>query len=917
MICKICGSEFNIENFDMCPYCLTPVEKNNVEFVIYEINEVEEYNNAIEQTEKVESHFESDFNTIDEYVVTEEDLIEESEIDETEVVLIDEIGLSVRAVNAFRRAGIYTLNELIEFLATNSVSDLKNVGEKTVRETEELMEKIRVGEIGFNSIMFDNNIQNATNGHLFKNISIDVDYLSVDALVDLGLPNKAVSKLRLGGIRCCGEMRSLSKNDLLVIVGRRYMDMLPDVAKVLEKDIISLLNDVLDNTRNSREYEIYLRRAQGETLQEIASNLRQEDGVITRERVRQIEKAYLRTIQPFVRELFYILKGGNKYLLVQDLLDIYDDDEYDQVLLYACKSFENFEYLDFADLFVEKEEEYSVEQKLLTFISEIIGDGIDLDEIREDIEVVLVENKFDYINLDIIKNLLAKNNYRTYGNFVVKGRANYAILCMYVVRKFFPDGIKLSQSDSEQSEDLIKLREIIDEKYQGLVVPASDRALSSTLVRSGLVLRGRGQYISQEYINIDESLLSEIKSYIDEKETNRVFYNEVFAHFEGALNVLCGVDNYNYLHGILALRYPEAYEYGRDYLLKNGIDDSQAESIADRIYDFICKKGRPISKTELYQEFRGFSNVMLIMPFTNDNRLMQWEYNFFACSGIQSIDPDDIVDLRTFITELFEKNKGYASDGLLLEKVSEKRPDFIKKNRIQTEMNLHYIVANVFAEEMDFRRPHICEKGKIDLSSTKSVVLYLLDNPDFFSFEQYNEIVEHMKWSKVTASAVLSDIEDDYVRLSIDKYCKKSALHVPQDVKVCIRSIIDQNMEDGIMPLLNFEMDEFTEWEYSWNEFLFETVIKECFSDIEVIHPIMKDRRYQRGIAVNKSTGLASYSQIVAKKMLSTGCDCMTENQLLSFLVVHNLAKKAIPNELTNSEHIKKEGDYYKVVLEV
>ena len=25
MICKVCGSEFNEENFDMCPYCLTPV----------------------------------------------------------------------------------------------------------------------------------------------------------------------------------------------------------------------------------------------------------------------------------------------------------------------------------------------------------------------------------------------------------------------------------------------------------------------------------------------------------------------------------------------------------------------------------------------------------------------------------------------------------------------------------------------------------------------------------------------------------------------------------------------------------------------------------------------------------------------------------------------------------------------------
>ena len=38
--------------------------------------------------------------------------------------------------------------------------------------------------------------------------------------------------------------------------------------------------------------------------------------------------------------------------------------------------------------------------------------------------------------------------------------------------------------------------------------------------------------------------------------------------------MICGVDNYNYLHGILALRYPTEYEYSKDYLLKNGIKPS-------------------------------------------------------------------------------------------------------------------------------------------------------------------------------------------------------------------------------------------------------------------------------------------------------------------------------------------------------
>lgn len=919
MICKVCGSEFNIENFDVCPYCLTPVILESEDVI--ESKEAKEETESVDNNENIEvenaeSEVADDPETEeDDYVVTEEDLIEEIEeesVDEEEV-LIDEIGLSVRAVNAFRRAKIYTLNELIEFLAVNSVSDLRNVGAKTVKETEELIEKLRTGEL---EIIRSKTIDNVVSeGPIFGNISSDLDYLSIDALIELGLSKKLVSNFLQNNIKCCEELRCLSKKDLSNIIGSRYIDRLPAVASLLENDIISLLDYVLEKNRGSREYNIFLRRAKGETLQEIADNPGSEDeGVITRERVRQIERNYSRSVMPFVRELFYILKGGNAYVTVQDIVDIYDDDEYDQILLAACKSFEEFEYLDFAELFVEKEEGVSAEQVLKNLVTEIIGDGADIFECRELIEEVLTENKFDYIDIEAVVSLLKKYNYTIYGSFAVKGRSNYATVCMYLIRKLFPNGIKLSQSESEQSEDLIKLRQVIDDKYSGLSVPSSDRALSSTLVRSGLILRGRGMYISQEFILIDESLLQEIKSYIDAKETNKVFYNEIYSDFEGVLNMLCGVDNYNYLHGILAMRFPDSYEYGRDYLLKNGVNDSEADSIADRIYNYICNVGRPVSKAELVQAFRGFSNIMLIMPFVNDDRLMQWDYNYYACTRILDISHENIANIEETILEIFDENSGYASDGLLYEKVQENNPEFLQKNNINSEMNLHYIVSKLYYSKMDFRRPHIGRKNVIDLSSTKNVILYLLGNPDFFTYDQYLEMCDKMKWSRVTVSAVLYDIEEDYARVSMDGYIRKELFSISDNLISDIKLNIERKSEEGILSLMNLEMDGFPEWNHEWNEFVIETVVKKYYPDLLVVHPSMKNRRYQRGIIVKKELGLYSYPEIVAYKMKLTGSEMMTESQFLSFLVVHNLARKVIPNELTNSDYVKKEGEYYITV---
>ena len=49
--------------------------------------------------------------------------------------------------------------------------------------------------------------------------------------------------------------------------------------------------------------------------------------------------------------------------------------------------------------------------------------------------------------------------------------------------------------------------------------------------------------------------------------------------------------------------------------------------------------------------------------------------------------------------------------------------------------------------------------------------------------------------------------------------------------------------------------------------------------------------------------------------MTETGNHKMSESQFLSFLVVNNLARMAIPNELTNSEYIRKDGEFYCTII--
>ena len=293
---------------------------------------------------------------------------------------------------------------------------------------------------------------------------------------------------------------------------------------------------------------------------------------------------------------------------------------------------------------------------------------------------------------------------------------------------------------------------------------------------------------------------------------------------------------------------------------------------------------------------------------------MQWDYNYFACTGILKITDKDVSDLEEILCDIFESNSGYASDGLFYEKVIEIKPDFIQRNNIKSEMNLHYIASKMFSTKIDFRRPHIVKKDTIDILSTKNVILHLMGRPDYFNYEQYLEVCDKMKWSRVTVSAVLYDMEEDYARVSMDGYVKKEIFSLEENIVAEVKNHITEESEDGILPLINLEMSEFPEWEHEWNEFIIETVIRKYYQELLVLQPAMKDRRYQRGIIVRKEMGLNSYPEVVAYKMKTTGNEMMTESQFLSFLVVHNLARKVIPNELSNSDYVRKDGDYYVVV---
>lgn len=833
-----------------------------------------------------------------------------------EIFLSEIEQLRNRSKNVLEKNALYTMKDLIEYMQENDIGDLRNAGKATVENIREVVFAYlqeRGEEI---ELFFSKEIEESQKSSeaIFQNLHFSNEKLSIRILINFKISQSLLNGMEERRIFLIKDLVPYSKLELKEWFGRQHIHKFEEAAEILRNKTEDVLAEIFLRSAEDKERGVFLRRAKGETLQEIAENPNiGEVETLTRERIRQIEKKYHRRIADFVSEICTQRMKEKNYLPLQEILEIYDDDDSDALFLHSIRMSDQFEYLDFAEVFVPKGEE-SQEARLLDLSSEFIGEGIDLYEKLEDLEELLFSNGFEYIGIGEFLNLLRKYKYHVYGDFVVKEKQSYGFLCANIIKKYFPNGIKLNQNDNEKEPDLMKLRELVQQEYGDLTLPESDRALSARIA-DYTVLCDRGKVISIDNVQIDEMLLAEIKDYIDKSESDKIFYVELFAIFEKILREKSNIDNYNFLHGVLMLYYPQEYSYTRDALIrKQGVGHTEVVTVAQQIREFIKNLGRPVHKNELKKRFIGFSDIMLLNPIAKDRSLISWEYNHYFSMDLIDCNRRDQEELWKILLDLLEKNDGYSSSLMYYLSVRENYGSFLEKNKIDSDFSLFYIASSLFEEKCDFRRPHIALKGRFMSFQAKDLFLDLMNRPEKLSYSEYQEFTERMKWSPVTAGGVFYDIEKDYCRISQDEYLLKKNLHIDMQVLEKITSVLEREFVYGVLPLDGFRaFEDLPLLDFLWNEFLLGSLIEHlCSEKYLIVTPNTKDRRFQKGIVTRREEGLISYDRVVAHLMRAFDTNGVSEGKFLSFLISQKLTRKNIPKELTESPYLyKSEGCYF------
>lgn len=967
MICKGCGETYDEEMFPVCPFCLTENGKTEIDSI--------ENDSDLFNVDNESVHQELEVSDVDKNVCIENRTdTNKQEMCIKDINVVDIDVLSMRSKNILRRNGIFKLSDLRNYLEQHDLHDINGLGafcEDEIKEalkigitngnnseifsakieevysenkyflfvkychskgieymndleTFDFNELSGVRGIGkgkiediisryeqYDSGNFETNLvaesqEKKTEKTIFNFINAQLVDIDTNFLTGLGIKIKLVSMLIGNGYKKIGDMGGISVKTLQHIVGDRNFAKFEIIEEELKKPLFEIFGDVLSEKSQEEDFCIDIKRACGYTLQELGN----EYG-LTRERIRQRIAKFNSNLDLFMKPIVSLFMHPKNYITVQELLDIYDNDDFDKAILYWCKNSDVLEYLEFAEVFVYAQNEKNAIEKQIEIIAEdFIGEGINLYDNLEELEDLMQNSGFPYIDGTAFINLVQQYGYKVYGDFIVKGRQSYGYLCARVVAEKFPNGIKLYDSG-----DLDELRMYAAEEYGNLGIPESNRAFSTRL-SDYLILSGRGMVTAESNIHVEMSVLDEIKEYIDNVQEGEINYAEIFSMFEGKLRMLSNIDNYNFLHGVLKLYFPDEYDFSsRDYLKKKG-EGYKSGKLSSKIKELIENTGVPIHKNEIKKKLPGLTDIVLINTILSDDEIMQWDYNYYFSISLLNINETEKEYLQQEIFKMLNQNDGYCSDRLFYEEIKQCNPELLSSNKIETVNNLFYVCQKLFSEEFDFKRPHICRHGLLEEMSVKNVALHLLGYPIKLSFSKYQEIADKLKWSPVTTRIVFSEIETEYARITDDLYIKRDAFDISDDVVVKIQQVLNRKMLKGYISLINFdEWEDFPEIPYEWNVFLMRTIVDLRISDLRIVEIKTKDRRYERGIIIKSEADIVDYTDLVISFLKNMGIKEVSESNMLTLLVMNNLTYKMIPKEVYVSDKLKYINEKF-VILE-
>jgi len=227
---------------------------------------------------------------------------------------------------------------------------------------------------------------------------------------------------------------------------------------------------------------------------------------------------------------------------------------------------------------------------------------------------------------------------------------------------------------------------------------------------------------------------------------------------------------------------------------------------------------------------------------------------------------------------------------------------------------LFYVTEKLLKNTYRFSKPHICSKSFVGDITTKELALHYMGNPTVKNYRKYIETATKAMWASGTLYMTFEDIIDNHIRISEDEYIPIEEFSVSDGDLNAIKEVIERDIIDNTFKSLLYMKDFscYPDIGYEWNSFLLASLIEHFDIGFKTIAYDIKNKRYNRKIIVNKESVLNNLSDVVCYILDMSAINEISENDLLSLLIVNELAIAVIPYELYESNDLEFNNFYVK-----